>query len=97
MNMNQILNQAKNMQKKMEKTQEEVGKMIFTSKKDLVEVQVNGNKEIVNINIDKTIEKDDIEMLEDMLLIALNDALNQAAAEMKKKLGKFSPNIPGLF
>lgn len=97
MNMNQLLNQARNMQKKMEKAQEEVGKMTFSSKKDLVEVEVNGNREITKINISKDIEKDDIEALEDMILLATNEALKQAADEMEKKMGKISPNIPGLF
>lgn len=97
MNMNQLLNQARNMKKKMEKAQEEVGKMTFSSKKDLVEVEVNGNREITKINISKDIEKDDIEALEDMILLATNEALKQAADEMEKKMGKISPNIPGLF
>ena len=97
MNMNQLLNQARNMQKKMEKAQEEVGKMTFSSKKDLVEVEVNGNREITKISIYKDIEKDDIEALEDMILLATNEALKQAADEMEKKMGKISPNIPGLF
>lgn len=96
MNMNMIMQQAKKVKKDMEKAQEEVSKMHFTSKQQLVEVTVNGDKIVENIKIDENIEKDDIEMLEDMLLIALNDALGQADKAMKDKLGNFA-NIPGLF
>ena len=97
MNINQIMQQAQKMQKDMKKAQEEVGNMTFTSKKDLVEVEGDGNKRITRITIDKNIEKDDIEALEDMLVIAVNDVLSQADAAMENKLGKYSNMIPGLF
>ncbi len=97
MNMNMIMKQAQEMQKKMEKAQENVGKQLFTSKQQLVEVEVNGKKEVTKINIDKTLNTDDIEMLEDMLLIALNDALGKASAEMNKSLGQFGQGLSGLF
>ena len=97
MNINQLMQQAQKMQKDMKKAQEEVGKMTFTSKKDLVEVEGDGNKNITKITIDKDIEKDDIEALEDMILIAVNDVLNQADAAMESKLGRYSNMMPGLF
>lgn len=97
MNINQIMQQAQKMQKDMKKAQEEVGNMTFTSKKDLVEVEGDGNKRITRITIDKNIEKDDIEALEDMLIIAVNDVLSQADAAMENKLGKYSNMMPGLF
>ncbi len=97
MNMNQILKQAQAMQKDMMKAQEEVGKMTFTSTKELVTVEVNGNKEVLKVTLSEDIDTDDIEMLEDMIMIATNDALSQAEAEMEKKLGKYSKGMPGLF
>lgn len=97
MNMNQILKQAQAMQKDMMKTQEEVGKMTFTASKDLVTVEVNGNRKVTKITLSKDIDTDDIEMLEDMIMIATNDALSQAEAEMEKRLGKYSKGMPGLF
>jgi len=97
MNINQLMQQAQKMQKDINKAQEEVGKMLFTSKKDLVEVEINGNKEITKVTLDKNIEKDDIEALEDMILIAVNDAIKQAEAEMEKTLGRYSKAMPGLF
>ena len=97
MNMNQILKQAQAMQKDMMKAQEEVGKMTFTATKDLVTVEVNGNRQVTKVSLSKDIDTDDIEMLEDMILLATNDALAQAEAEMEKKLGKYSKGMPGLF
>ena len=97
MNMNQILKQAQAMQKDMMKAQDEVGKMTFTASKDLVTVEVNGNRQVTKVSLSKNIDTDDIEMLEDMILIATNDALKQAETEMEKKLGKYSKGMPGLF
>ena len=97
MNLNALMKQAQSMQKDMLKTQEEVGKMIFKSKQPLVEVEVNGNTEIVSIKINKDIEKDDLEMLEDMILIATNDAIKQAKSEMEQRLSKYEKGLPGLF
>ena len=97
MNMNQILKQAQAMQNDMMKAQEEVGKMTFTASKDLVTVEVNGNRKVTKVTLSEDIDTDDIEMLEDMIMIATNDALSQAEAEMEKKLGKYSKGMPGLF
>lgn len=97
MNMNQILKQAQAMQKDMMKAQEEVGKMTFTASKDLVTVEVNGNRKVTKVTLSEDIDTDDIEMLEDMIMIATNDALAQAEAEMEKRLGKYSKGMPGLF
>ena len=97
MNIQALMKQAQNMQKEIQKAQEEVGKMEFTSKKELVEVTFNGNKQVLSVKIDENVEKDDIEVLQDMILIATNDAINQANAEMEKRLGKYSSAMPGLF
>ena len=97
MNMQAMLKQAQKLQKDMMKAQEEVGKMTFTASKDLVTVEVNGNRKVTKVTLSEDIDTDDIEMLEDMIMIATNDALAQAEAEMEKKLGKYSKGMPGLF
>ena len=97
MNINQLMQQAQKMQKEMQKSQEEVAAMTFTSKQDLVEVEMSGDKIVKKITIDKDIEKDDIEALEDMILIAVNDCIKQADKTMEGKLGKYSNMMPGLF
>ena len=97
MNMNMIMQQAKKMQKDMENAKEEVSKMLFTSKQPLVEVTVNGDKVITNIKINEDISKDDIEILQDMIMLAVNDAISQANKTMEDKLGSFASGIPGIF
>lgn len=97
MNINALMQQAQKMQKDMQKAQDEVSKMTFTSKKDLVDVEVTGDKKISKITIDKDITTDDIEVLEDMITIAINEALEQASNEMENRLSKFGKGLPGLF
>ena len=60
-------------------------------------VEVNGNRKVTKVTLSEDIDIDDIEMLEDMIMIATNEALAQAEAEMEKKLGKYSKGMPGLF
>lgn len=97
MNMNQLMQQAQKMQRDIKKSQDEVNKMVFTCKKDLVEVECTGDKKITKIVIDKDIEKEDIEALEDMILIAINDVLAQVDKTLESKLGRYSSMMPGMF
>jgi DNA-binding YbaB/EbfC family protein len=97
MNINQLMQQAQKMQKDMEKSQKEVAAMTFTAKQELVEVEMDDNKTVKKIIINKDIEKDDIEALEDMIMIAVNDCINQVDKAMDGKLGKYKSMMPGLF
>ena len=98
MNMQAILKQAQNMQKDMLKAKEEIDNTIFTGESSFVKVEVKGTKEIKSIKIDveQPIEADEIEMLEDMLMVALNSAFQKIDKVTEEKMGKFG-NIPGLF
>ena len=98
MNIQALMKQTQNMQKDMLKIKEEIDNTKFEAKSSLVNVVVNGKKEIISINIEKEadIEKDEIEMLEDMITVALNDAFKQVDKMTEEKMGKFN-NIPGLF
>ena len=97
MNMQAMLKQAQNMQKDMMKAQEEVGKMTFNATKDLVTVEVNGNRKVTKVTLSKGIDVDDIEMLEDMILVAVNEANKKVDEMTEKKLGKYSNMMPGMF
>ena len=99
MNMQAMLRQAQNLQKDMLKTKGEIDKMEFTSTSSFVTVKVNGKKEILNvkINVDSDFDVSDMEMLEEMIQVAINDALNQVDKETEKKMGKYSSMMPGLF
>lgn len=98
MNMQAILKQAQNMQKDMMKAKEEIDNTVFVGESSLVKVEVMGNKQIKSVKIDakEKIEADEIEMLEDMILVALNSAFTKIDKITEEKMGKFA-NIPGLF
>lgn len=99
MNIQAIMKQAQAMQKDMMKAKEEIDKTIFEGSNSIVKVTVNGAKEILKVEIDKStsLEKDDIEMLEDMLVVAINDAMKKVDQMTEQKMGKYGNSIPGLF
>ena len=72
--------------------------MEFTGKSSIVTVTVNGKKEVTKVKIDSNqFDGDDIEMLEDMIMIAVNDAMKQVDQEIENKMGKYTQGMPGLF
>ena len=98
MNMNALLKQAQAMQKDMLKAKEEIDNKIFTASNGFVSVTMKGSKELTYVKIDQEqLEKDDIEMLQDMILVAVNDAIKQIDKETESKLGRYTKGMPGLF
>lgn len=100
--MNQMLKQAKKMQEQMMKMQEEMEEKVYeaTAGGGAVSVKVSGKKQLEEIKIkEEVVDPEDIEMLEDLILAAVNEALRKAeessADEMSKLTGGL--NIPGLF
>ncbi|AUN12816.1 DNA binding protein [[Clostridium] sordellii] len=101
-NMNQILKQAQKMQSDMQKMQEELeSKELETSVGGgAVTVKVNGKKEVVDIQIKpEVVDPDDIEMLQDLVLSAVNEALRSVDDMQSSQMNKLTGgmNIPGLF
>ena len=97
MNMQALMKQAQNLQRDMMKTKEEIDNKSFEYKNSIVEVKVNGKKEILSIKINADeLDKDDIETIEDMVLVALNAVFKEIDKYTEEKMAKFS-NIPGLF
>ena len=98
MNMQALMKQAQNLQKDMLKVQDEIDNTSFEGESQFVKVKVNGKKEILSIEIQNkdSLEKDDLEILEDMLLIAINNAFKKVDDLREQKMSKFG-NIPGLF
>ena len=95
--MQSMLKQAQNMQNKMMKTQEEVNSKTFYGESSYVKVElVAGNVTSIKIDTD-SLDKDDIEMLEDMLIVAIGNAKAQYDKEMEEKMGAYTKGIPGLF
>ncbi|WP_151738010.1 YbaB/EbfC family nucleoid-associated protein [Paenibacillus tengchongensis] len=101
-NMNQMMKQVKKMQEQMLKAQEELGSKTIegTSGGGVVTVQVNGHKKVLSIAIKpEAVDPDDVEMLQDLVLTAVNDALTKAEELANNDMGKFTGGmkIPGLF
>ena len=98
MNMQALMRQAQNLQKDMLKVQEEIASKEFEGESSIVKVKANGNKEILSVEIDKSasLEADDLEMLEDMIMVAINNTFKEIDEFREKKMSKFG-NIPGLF
>lgn len=98
MNIQAMMKQAQALQKDMMKVKDEVDNAEFIGESSLVKVTVKGTKEVVKveINADDGLDVDDVEMLQDMIMIAINDANKKVDETLDKKMGKFG-NIPGLF
>ena len=101
-NMNQLMKQAQKLQKDMEKMQEELESKEFEASVGggAVTVKANGKKEITSINIKpEVVDEDDVEMLEDLVLSAVNEVLRKAEEATAQSMGKLTGgmNIPGLF
>ncbi len=100
-NMNNMMKQVKKMQADMEKAQQEIEEKEFTSSAGggVVEATINGKKEVVAIKIDPdVVDPEDVEMLQDLIMAAVNDAISQAEKFNEEKMGKLTGgiNIPGL-
>lgn len=90
------------MQQKLLEIQKELKKMEFEASAGggAVKVRVNGDQEIVEVKIDKDmVDSGDMEMIEDMVMVAINDAIKQSKDEAKNKMAGLTGgmNIPGLF
>ena len=98
MNINQLMKEAKKMQADLEKSQEELQSREFeaSSGGGAISVKVGGNKEIKSININKdVVDPDDVEMLQDLIITCINEALRKVDSAQAASMGKF--NMPGMF
>ncbi len=98
MNIQAMMKQAQKLQKEMTDTKNEIDSKTYEVTKSFVNIKMKGNKvlEEIKINLDSC-EKEDIEMLEDLLMVAINEATNQIDKEIEEKMGKYTKGIPGLF
>ena len=101
-NMNNMMKQVQKMQQQMQAAQKEIEEkeIEVTSGGGAVKVVVSGRKDLISLKIDpEVVDKDDVEMLEDLIVAAINEAFRKAdetsEQEMKKLTGGL--NIPGLF
>ena len=101
-NMNSVIKQAQKMQEEMERVQAELEEKTVeaTAGGGMVEVVTNGKKEILSIKIKpEGVDPDDVETLEDLIMVAVNDAIKKADDMMTEGMSAVTGgiNIPGLF
>ena len=98
MNIQAMMKQAQALQKNMMKEKEEIDNSEFVRSSSFVTVTLTGNKKIKNVKIDtKELNEDDIEMLEDMITVAINNAMSEIDKVTEEKMGKYTKGMPGLF
>jgi len=100
-NMGQLMKQAQQIQTKMAKLQEDLGDRTVeaSSGGGMVIVVANGRQEVLSIKIEpEVIDPDDAEMLQDLIMAAVNDALTRAKEMVNEEMGKLTKgmNIPGM-
>jgi hypothetical protein len=100
-NMGKMMKQAQQLQNKMEKLQEEMADKTVEASAGggMVKAVANGRQEIVSISIEKeVVDPDDVEMLQDLITAAVNDALSQSQKMVSEEMNKLTGgmNIPGL-
>ncbi|PIC85038.1 MULTISPECIES: YbaB/EbfC family nucleoid-associated protein [unclassified Sporosarcina] len=101
-NMQGMMKQMQKMQKKMAEAQENLGseRMEGTAGGGMVKVIVSGHKEVLEVIIDpEAVDPEDVEILQDLIVIATNDALAKAEEITNSTMGQFTKgmNLPGMF
>lgn len=98
MNMQNLMQQAQKMQNEIMKKKEEINSKEYLGSSELVEVIVMGDKSLKKVNIKNKsdLSSEDIEVIEDMLVIAFNDAIKKIDKETNEKLGQYGSALNGL-
>ena len=99
-NMQGMMKQMQKLQKQMAQAQEELNQTEYvgSSQSDLVQVTVNGKRQVLSVSIKpEAVDGDDVELLQDLVLMATNRALEQAEKPNEQTMGQFTRglNIPG--
>lgn len=99
MNLQAMMQQAQKLQKDMMKEKKEIEEKTFNFKQSFIEIEANGKKEILKIKIDKeaSLDKEDLEMLEDMIVLAVNEVFKQIDEYSEQKMSRFGSGLSGLF
>jgi len=101
-NMQQLARQAQKLQQQMTKKQEEIEAREFEASAGggMCTAKVNGKKELISLTINpEVVDPDDIDMLQDLIVAAVNEALREAGDTMEREMGKMTGGLgmPGLF
>lgn len=98
MNIQAMMKQAQKLQKDMMAEKEKIDNTEYVGTSSFVTITMMGNKKIKEVKIDvDSMDKDEIEMLQDMIVVAMNQAMQKIDEDTEKKLGKYTQGMPGLF
>lgn len=97
MNIQNLMNQARKLQGELEKTTREIENKVFNYENENILVEITGKNAVSKIKIKNENIINDVEMLEDILTVAINNVLEQIKLEKDKKLGKYTNGLGGLF
>ena len=98
MNIQAMMKQAQKLQKDMMNAKKEIDETEFECTKSFLTVKAMGNKKINSIKIDlENISKEEMEMVEDLILVTVNELMDKIDKETEKKMGKYTQGMPGLF
>ena len=98
-NMNNLMKQAQRMQRQMEETTKELASKEFTASAGggAVEVTVSGKKEVLSVKLsEEVVDPDDIEMLQDLIVAATNEALRKMEEESRSQMSKITGGLGGM-
>ncbi len=99
-NMQGMMKQVQKLQKEMTEAQENLHQKEFTgvATNELVTIVLTGDKQVKDLQIKpEVIDPEDPEMLQDLLIVAMNDALTKIDNETEKTMGKYAKGLPGMF
>lgn len=98
MNLQAMMKQVQKLQKDMMNAKEEIDNTDYEISKSFVTIKAKGNKTITSIDINMdSLEKEDVEVLQDLIQVAINELFSNIDKDIEKKMGKFSNGMPGLF
>ncbi len=97
MNMQNLLAQAKKLQGDMERISNEIENTIYVGENNGVRVEINGKPEVIKIEILNEETLTDKELVQDMIMVATNEALGKVKSDKDSKLGKYTNGLGGLF
>lgn len=98
MNIQAMMKQAQKLQKDMMDAKKQIDETTFEVTKSFVTVTAKGNKKIESIKIAiDTLDHDEIEMVQDLIQVAVNELMDKIDSEVENKMGKYTQGMPGLF
>ena len=99
-NIQQLMRQAQKMQEQMQQAQEALDQQVYEASAGggMVSCKVSGKRELTNLTIDpQVVDPDDIEMLQDLILAAVNEALRKGEDAREAAMSRMAPGMGGLF